>query len=150
LFGDIRELGRALVADGPIDLIHIEGEGNSVVLRVTGEPDAEELTGELIVASGFVRGRLDWPVSSADLAEWQEALDELDAGYDVSWCGGGPGPEMVVVRDSDLDRLLVTIKDRAASSTTVDIGVPVADSWFDEAYDRLDLVWKTWPGMAKA
>lgn len=137
------------MAEAPIDLIHMEGEGNSVVLRVTGDQDAEVLNGELLVASTFVRGTLSWPVSPAELRSWQEALDELDAGYDVAWREDADGPAMFIERDPDFDRLNITIKDDVSSLTTVVITVPIADSWFDDAYERLDLTWKTWPNMAR-
>lgn len=139
------------MADEPIDLIHMGGgEGNSLVLRVTGAEDDETLNGELLVVSPFVRGTLAWPVSPEDLRGWQQALDELDAGYDVTWCEDNWGPEMFIERDPDLDRLNVTIRDDVTSLTTVTIAVPIADSWFDDAYELLDLVWKTWPRMVKA
>jgi hypothetical protein len=31
------------------------------------------------------------------------------------------------------------------SLTAVTVTVPLVDAWFDDAYDRLDLAWKTWP-----
>jgi hypothetical protein len=31
------------------------------------------------------------------------------------------------------------------SLTTVTVTVPLVDTWFDDAYRRLDLVWETWP-----
>jgi uncharacterized protein DUF5959 len=133
------------VADEPIDLIFMEGEGNSVILRVAGDQDNEVLTGELLIKSSFVSGSLAWFLFPDDLREWQEALDELDAGYDVAWREGGRGPEMFVERDPNHERLNVTIKDDAGSMTAVTISVPVADSWFDDAYRRLELVWKAWP-----
>ena len=136
------------MAEEPVDLLRFEGEGNSVVLRVVAEQDDGVLQGELSVDSVFVRGRLHWAVFPQDLRALQEALDELDAGYDVVWCEGGRGPEMVVERDDKLGRLVVTVKDDAGSMTSVSVTVPVEDAWFDKAYERLDLVWKTWPNMA--
>jgi hypothetical protein len=132
------------VAEEPIELIHLEDEGTSVILRVAGAQDDEVLTGELQVVSSFVRGGLSWPLFPQDLREWQEALDELDAGYDIAWREGGRGPSVFIERVTDQDRMDVTVKD-GGSMTAVTVSVPVADSWFDQAYERLDLVWKTWP-----
>jgi Family of unknown function (DUF5959) len=134
------------VAEEPRDLIHIEGEGNGVTLRVTGAQDAEVLAGELLVTSPFVQARVETSVLPADLRAWQEALDELDAGYDVAWREGGDAPELSIEREADQDRVHVTVRD-TASSTSVTVTVPLTDAWFDGAYERLDGAWKAWPGM---
>jgi hypothetical protein len=143
------------VADGPIDLIRLEGEGNSVILRINGraggaEPAADPagsdvLAGEILVETPFVRGSLGISVFPKDLQQWQEALDALDAGQDIAWREGARGPEMFIERDVDEERGLVTIKDSAMSLTTVTVIVPLLDTWFDDAYQRLDLTWETWP-----
>ncbi|MGW1028110.1 DUF5959 family protein [Streptomyces sp. NPDC002577] len=142
------------MADGPIDLIRLEGEGSSVVVRITGIREAgpaadsaagDVLAGEILVDTPFVRGSTGISVFPEDLRQWQEALDALDAGQDVAWREGVRGPEMFVERDADEERAHVTIKDGSTSLTTVTVTVRLADSWFDDAYRRLDLTWETWP-----
>lgn len=129
------------MADEPVDLIRLEGHGNSVILRVTGAQDG--LSGEFLIQTPFVRGSLRAPVFAEDLWEWRDALDGLDTGHDIAWRDGGPRPPVYVERDGDL--ALVTIKDPTGSATTVTVTVLLTDRWFDDAYERLDLTLKTWP-----
>ncbi|WP_351235286.1 DUF5959 family protein [Streptomyces sp. NPDC002133] len=140
-----------MTAEGPIDLIRLEGEGNSVVLRLAGraerrEPDAADgLVGEFLVETPFVRGSLGTSVTQGDLRQWQQVLDALDAGQDVAWREDARGPEVFIERDAEEERAQVTIRDRSMSLTTVTVTVPLVDAWFDDAYRRLDLAWETWP-----
>lgn len=140
-----------LMTVGPIDLIHLEGEGNSFILRITGKlpphpelPPADVLDGEFVVDTAFVRGSLNTWVFVSDLVQWRDALDALDAGQDIAWREETRGPSLYIDHDPDHPRLHVTIKDDAMSLTTLTVGIPLVDSWFDEAYERLDQVWKTW------
>jgi hypothetical protein len=135
------------MAEGPNDLIRLEGEGNSVILRITGketQAGAEVLAGEFLVDTGFVRGSLRTAVVLEDLWEWRDALDGLDAGHDIVWREYKRAPEMLIERDQDHERAHVTIRDHLGTLTTVIVTVKMADSWFDDAYERLDLVMKTW------
>jgi hypothetical protein len=138
------------MTDGPVDLVRLEGGGNSVVLRITGTDSAGGgpdgvLTGVLVVETPFVKGSLDLWVSPRDLREWQEALDALDAGQDIAWRDVARGPALCVERDDDEERARVTVKDTSGSLTSVTVTVPLVDSWFYDAYDRLERVRKTWP-----
>ncbi|MEV0640272.1 DUF5959 family protein [Streptomyces sp. NPDC050619] len=140
------------MTQGPIDLIRLVGGGNSVVLRITGRETgrgarmSDVLTSEFVVDTPFISGTLnDW-VFPADLAEWQQCLDALDAGEPaITWREAVRGPALSIERDEAEERLCVTIRDDASTLTTVTVTVPFADSWFDDAYDRLEQVWKTWP-----
>ena len=127
-----------------MDLIRLEGEGNSVVLRITGE-EGETLAGELVLESAFVRGSLRLWLSHEDLRAWLDVLDTLDGGHDVLWLEGGRSPEILLTRDDEYERLHFTVNDRTASMTNATITVPIDDAWFDDAYKRLDQVWTTWP-----
>jgi len=143
------------VAGEPMDLIRLEGEGNSVVLRISGRERREDLgvTGvefevlaaEFLVDTPFVRGSLRAWVFPEELRQWQEALDALDAGQDIAWREGVRGPELHIERDGDGERVHVTVRDDSMSLTAVTVTVPLADAWFDDAYQRLELAWKTWP-----
>lgn len=134
---------------GPIDLIRLEGHGNSVVLRITGSHDVLStpvLTGEFLIETSFVRGNLMAAVSPDELRDWRDALDALDAGEDIAWCANTRGPSVFIERTTaaDQDLALVTIRDDEGSATTVTVTVPMPDLWFDDAYERLDRTWQTW------
>ncbi|MFJ3308208.1 DUF5959 family protein [Streptomyces sp. NPDC086549] len=139
------------MAEDPIDLIRLEGDGNSVILRIVGKAErkrpseANVLSGEFVVDTPFVRGTVKTWLLPEDLRQWQEALDSLDAGQDIAWCEGKRIPWLFIELDEDDDRCQVTIKEHSMSLTTVTVTVPLVDDWFDDAYRRLDLVWESWP-----
>ncbi|MGA4838976.1 DUF5959 family protein [Streptomyces sp. G45] len=131
----------------PVDLIRLEGEGNSVVIRVTGRSAAGSatLTGEVVVDTAFVRGTLPTWIDPGDLDGWRETLDTLDGGQDAGWREDGSGAELYIELDPDGERAHVTVTDHAMSLTEVTATVTLTDEWFDEAYDRLDETLRTWP-----
>ncbi len=134
------------MAEGPIDLIRLEGHGNKVVLRMVGPaPNESALIGEFQIETPFVRGSLHAWFSPDDLWAWRDALDALDAGEDVAWRADTRGAAVFIERIPDQDLALFTIKDDEGAATAVTVTVPMPDPWFDDAYERLDLVWKTWP-----
>ena len=139
------------MAAEPIDLIRLEGEGSSVILRITGQEERERptetvaLVGEFLIDTSFVCGRLKTWIFAEDLRQWQQALDMLDAGQDIAWREGARAPWMFIERDEDDDRCRVTVQDHSMSGTTVTLTVPLPDTWFDDAYRRLDLTWENWP-----
>lgn len=149
------------MAEEPIDLIRLEGEGSSVVLWITGSEEGEGpgrpdvLTGEFRVDTPFVRGSLGTRLLPEDLRQWQQALDTLDVGQDITWREDARAPWLAVEHGEggedgeygeDGDRCRVTVGDPTLSLTTVTVTVgPLTDTWFDEAYRRLEAVWKTWP-----
>jgi len=137
------------MADGPIDLIHLEGEGNSFALQIRGTyPGSDDLLdGELRVNTTFVTGRLQIWLSQETLDGWRDALDMLDAGDDVVWDTGSRGP-MVSLDHQEFGRVAVTISDPEASMVRVTVPIPLNDEWFDDAYDRLDRTWQKWFGSA--
>ncbi|PAZ10851.1 hypothetical protein CLM62_38825 [Streptomyces sp. SA15] len=137
------------MAEEPIDLIHLEGNGNSVILRITGKEklpgEADVLVGEFQVDTPFVRGSLKTWVFPEHLRQWQQSLDMLDAGHDIAWLEGTRAPWLYIELDEDDDRCEITIKDDSMSQTTVTVTVPLSDAWFNDAYHRLDRIWETWP-----
>jgi hypothetical protein len=140
-----------MASEGPIDLISLEGEGNKVVVRITGRQSgpatapADALVGEVLVDTGFVRGSMAVTIFPEDLTEWRDALDSLDGGQDVAWREGERAPELFIELDPDGKRADVTLADRSMSLTTVTATVVITDDWFDEAYQRLDQVLRAWP-----
>lgn len=145
------DLLEAVMAGVPVDLIRLEGEGNSVILRILGSTGQAHparacvLAAEFLVYTPFVRGTLKTWIYPEDLREWQQALDSLDAGRNTAWRDGASAPWLLIDLDEHNDRCHVTIKDQSMSLTTVTVTVPLVDAWFDDAYRRLDLVWETWP-----
>ena len=143
--------GGAVTAEDPIDLIRLEGDGNSVILRITGKEqrkrpnEADVLIGEFVVDTPFVCGALKTWLFPEDLRQWQLALDSLDAGQDIAWREGKRAPCLFIELGESDDRCQVTIKDRSMSLTSVTVTVPLTDAWFDDAYQRLDSVSETWP-----
>lgn len=133
-----------------MDLIRLEGEGNSVILTITSEQDVvldlgETLTAELRLDSTFVRGTMPLWLFPQDLRAWLDVLDGLDHGHDMLWLEDGRTPEISLARDDTFDRIHFTVKDWVSSNTTVSLIVPITDAWFDDAYERLDRVHRTWP-----
>ncbi|MFE0021158.1 DUF5959 family protein [Amycolatopsis sp. NPDC059021] len=137
------------MAGEPIDLIHLGGEGNSVALRIRGTyPGSDDLLdGELRIDTAFVTGRLQMWLAKDTLDAWRDALDVLDAGEDVVWDTGTRGP-MVSLGHEEFGRVAITVRDPDASGVGVTVPVPLDDAWFDDAYDRLDRVWRAWFGSA--
>jgi len=80
----------------------------------------------------------------ADLAEWQDCLDALDAGQAITWRDATRAPALSVERDETEERLPATVRDNVTTLTTVTVTVPLADSWFDDAYDRLEQARNAW------
>lgn len=128
-----------------IDLIRLEGEGNSIILRLTERQQdrgtTDVLTGQILVSTPFVRGSLKVWLVPDELRHWQEALDALDAGQNIAWHEERRGPDIFIDRDVENARVHVTIRDTSMSLTTVTVTVPLLDTWFDDAYRRLDLAW---------
>jgi hypothetical protein len=133
------------MADGPIELIHLEGEGNTFALPILGTyPGSDDLLeGELRIDTTFVTGRTRIWLAEQTLESWRDALDMLDAGDDVVWDTGTRGP-IVSLGHHEFGRVGVTIRDPDASMVTVTVLIPLYDDWFDDAYDRLDRVWQKW------
>ncbi|MBP0459667.1 DUF5959 family protein [Streptomyces montanisoli] len=131
---------------GPLDLIRLTGDGNSVTLRVTGRtPQQDTLTCEFVVDTPFVSGKQsDWLFPS-DLTEWQNCLDALDAGQKIAWREYVRGTDLSIERDEEGEYFRVTVRDKEMTLTTVTVTVPLDDSWFDDAYNRLERVLSIWP-----
>ncbi|MFE0674264.1 DUF5959 family protein [Streptomyces sp. NPDC058867] len=133
--------------DGSVELVRMGSEGDGVVLRLTGDEgtNGAVLAGVLVVGTPFVSGHLGVRVLPEDLREWQEALDALDSGQDVDRRAFSHGASLVVERDASAATARVTVEDASVPPTCVTVTVPMDDAWFDDAYERLERVWKTWP-----
>ena len=136
---------------GPVELIRFADEENSVVVRVLGrlEPGIlayhDYLRAEIVVHSGFARGRLDVPLSRRDLDDWERALEALGAGRSVRWMEDGRNPEIQVERTDDSEYVEVVVIDPVMWMTSVRVAVCLSDGWLTDQCDRLQLVRETWP-----
>jgi hypothetical protein len=121
---------------------HDPGRTVAVLVTVPDTPGAAYLPGELVVESGFVRGRTRLAVTGADLADWGLRLDDLAADRAVQWPPSDRSPWLTVVPD---DPFMITVHD--TPSTQVEVRVPVgvaAPGWLEENRARLDRVRRAW------
>ncbi|MFJ5262548.1 DUF5959 family protein [Streptomyces sp. NPDC088387] len=139
------------MAEEPMELIRIEGGGNAITLRITGRDVAQNsggrdyLNAEFRVEGRFVGGTITSLIDGHDLDEWQQALDALDAGYDIAWCEKSPMPTLFIDLDEHNHGCRVSVREDQGPLTTVSMAMPLSDKWFDDAYRRLDKVRETWP-----
>ncbi|PKV89148.1 DUF5959 family protein [Streptomyces sp. TLI_146] len=85
---------------GPVDLIHLVDEENSVVVRVAGPAFAVSpwdgcLEVDIVVTSEFAKGHLAGVcLLPEDLDDWAEALELLAVGQPAHWMDDGRNPEI--------------------------------------------------------
>ncbi|WP_329620214.1 DUF5959 family protein [Streptomyces sp. NBC_01255] len=139
-------------AQGPIDLIHLAGiEGNSVVVRVTGQEirasqhDPDVLVGEISVGTSFVAGSLKTWIFPQDLADWETALNTLAGGGSTSWREDKRATELHIDLEEGLERATVSVADRSMSLATVQVTIELADGWIEDHRARLGRVRQAWP-----
>lgn len=101
-------------------------------------------TSDLVLDAPFVSGTLSTWLFAADLAEQRDCPDALDAGQAITWCDATQAPDSTIERD-DAGGFLGTVRDAMTTLTTVSLSVPMDDSWFDDAYDRLEQVCEARP-----
>ena len=97
------------------------------------------------MASGFANGQLDCPVAPRDLDEWEQLLDQLDAGQSVQWMDDGRNPEIQIERTDDSSYVEVVVFDHAQSGTSTRVAVNLAGDWIADHRNRLRRVRETWP-----
>ncbi|MEU9378519.1 DUF5959 family protein [Streptomyces sp. NPDC048255] len=137
---------------GTLDLIHLTDiEGNSVVVRVTGQEgrasqhDTATLVGEISVGTSFVKGSLKTWIFPQDLADWETALSVLARGESVSWREVQRATELHVDLEEGLERATVSVADRSMSLASVQVTIELADGWLEDHRARLDRVRQAWP-----
>ncbi|MEU3554374.1 DUF5959 family protein [Streptomyces fragilis] len=146
------------MVDGQVtELIRFADDENCVTVRVLGSTTVGVPEGclevEIVAASAFAHGRLSEVfLLDDDLEEWAEALDRLASGQGVVWMDDGRNPEVRIAmsgpyfsRGETLDAIEVTVRDVAASLTSVSVLVRLADGWVEEHRRRLALVRERWP-----
>ncbi|ARF73214.1 hypothetical protein B7C62_13755 [Kitasatospora albolonga] len=134
----------------PRDLISLaDDEGNSVTVRVLGRSPtwASGLDAEIAVRTPFVSGRLDLPLSVADLNSWGDALDRLDADEDVAWREMSRGPSLFVQLVGERECPEVIVEDEGGSMVTVRVPLVPPDDWIAAHRRHLRRVMEHWVPM---
>ncbi|MGW1541757.1 DUF5959 family protein [Streptomyces sp. NPDC002309] len=140
------------MAEGTIvDLVRLTDGESGLEVRVLGRsmpgvlPWHDFLDAEIVVTSGFARGRLDVCLAPEDLDSWSQAVDALAAGRDVVWMDDGRNAEIRLEPSRENGVVVVVVADSAASRTSVRVPVRLADGWADDHHERLRRVRAVWP-----
>lgn len=134
-----------------MDLMCLADGGSSLLVRVLGRhmpgvlPWHDFLDAEIVVTSGFARGRLGVCLAPDDLDSWSQVLDALAAGRDAAWMDDGRNPEIRFEPSGQNGVAVVAVEDFASTGTSVRIPVRLADGWADDHYERLQRVRAAWP-----
>ncbi|MFE8015885.1 DUF5959 family protein [Streptomyces antibioticus] len=134
-----------------VDLIRLADGESSLEVRVLGRTMPGVLTlhdyldAEIVVTSGFARGRLDVCLAPQDLDSWSQVLGELAAGRDAVWMDDGRNPGIRFEWSGQDGVAVFVVEDMAASRTSVRVPVRLAGGWADEHRERLHRVRAAWP-----
>ncbi|MFD6589160.1 DUF5959 family protein [Streptomyces anulatus] len=127
-----------------LELFRFADPVQSVTLQVAC--DAPMVSGEesyyaavIAVESGFISGTVGLHVSDADLDEWGQCLDALEADEGVEWPPGGRSAWLSVVPEDPLE---VTVHDSPSTQIAVQIPVDAPTWWLEENRLRLEHVRK--------
>ncbi|MFD6586642.1 DUF5959 family protein [Streptomyces anulatus] len=127
-----------------LELFRFADPVQSVTLQVAC--DAPMVSGEesyyaavIAVESGFISGTVGLHVSDADLDEWGQCLDALEADEGVEWPPGGRSAWLSVVPEDPLE---VTVHDSPSTQIAVQIPVDAPNGWLEENRLRLEHVRK--------
>ncbi|MFB8215401.1 DUF5959 family protein [Streptomyces anulatus] len=127
-----------------LELFRFADPAQSVTLRVAC--DAPKVSGdesyyaaEIAVESGFISGTVGLHISDADLDEWGQCLDALEADEGVEWPPGDRSAWLSVVPEHPLE---VTVHDSPSTQIAVQIPVDVPTGWLEENRLRLEHVRK--------
>ncbi|MFE5480975.1 DUF5959 family protein [Streptomyces sp. NPDC056527] len=136
----------------PIDLVLLTDGVSRVGLRVTGRefsgyPEVPVLVGEFVVHTKFLKGTLKTWLFPDDLTTWEECLDALAQGENVSWRKDKRATELHL--DVDAPELAegmirVSVADRDGSRATAQLLLEPAEDWLQDHRARLAEVRKTW------
>ncbi|WP_228991888.1 DUF5959 family protein [Streptomyces sp. DH8] len=94
---------------------------------------------EIVVKSDFITGTVGLHISDADLDEWGQCLDALEADEGVEWPPGGRSAWLSVVPEDPLE---VTVHDSPSTQIALRIPVDVPTGWLEENRLRLEQVRK--------
>ncbi|MFI6624328.1 DUF5959 family protein [Streptomyces sp. NPDC050528] len=143
---------------GPVDLIHLADEENSVIVRVAGPttrvlPWDGCLDVDILVASEFAKGHLtEVCLLPEDLDDWAVALELLAEGQPIRWMDDGRNPEIRITPEGPyishgevLNAIEVVVRDTAVSLTSVCVLVRLPADWVDAQRLRLAQIRAAWP-----
>ncbi|MGW9596330.1 DUF5959 family protein [Streptomyces chartreusis] len=123
-----------------MDLIHLSDGENSFRVRVLGRrmpgvlPRHDLLDAEVLIESGFVRGRLD-------LSVFPDDLDVLATGRDVCWINNDRSPEIrLQALNEEHETPAVHVEDVARSCISVILPLSLEDGWIDDQRKLLQQV----------
>ncbi|MET7368794.1 DUF5959 family protein [Streptomyces sp. NPDC005566] len=134
-----------------VDLIRLADGESSLEVRVRGRhmsevlPWHDFLDAEVVVTSGFARGRLEVRLAPDDADSCSQVLGALAASRNVPWMDEGRAPEIRFELSGQGGVAVVVVEDVAGSGTSVRVPVCAADGWTDEHHDRLRHVRASWP-----
>ncbi|WP_241837619.1 DUF5959 family protein [Streptomyces sp. CB02115] len=127
-----------------LELFRFADRVQSVTLQVAC--DAPMVSGDesyyaavIAVESGFISGTVGLHISDADVDEWGQCLDALEADEGVEWPPGGRSAWLSVVPGDPLE---VTVHDSQSTQIAVQIPVDVPNGWLEENRLRLEHVRK--------
>ncbi|WP_308251086.1 DUF5959 family protein [Streptomyces anulatus] len=127
-----------------LELFRFTDPVQSVILRIAC--DAPMVAGEeryyaaeISVESGFVNGTVGLHISGADLDEWGQCLDALEADEGAEWPPGGRSAWLSVTPEDPLE---VTVHDSPSTQIAVQIPLDVPTGWLEGNRLRLEHVRK--------
>ncbi|MEV4682237.1 DUF5959 family protein [Streptomyces kurssanovii] len=130
------ELGELIhLADPPGTTGHIL----SLLVLERPSPGADVLDCEFVVETETVKGSFPVHVSSADLDDWEEALDALAGNRFVSWLNSGRTVQLKI-KPLSPGVIGVTVHDGPSSQVTVSLPLFPAVGWIDDQRARLEKV----------
>ena len=132
---------------GQLDLaLFSDDEGNAVRVTVLGPlPDVPGgLAAEIVVDTPFVTGRVDLSLWRSRLASWEESLDRLEAGEDITWLRTQRGPSVSIHLTGERGCPEVVVRDEIVSMTTVRIPIDLPVDWIAAHRRLLDAVLDAW------
>jgi hypothetical protein len=139
-----------------LDLIRLSDGENSLRVEVLGRygpgvlPLHDVLEARIVVASGFVCGRLGLCLSPEDVDDWSAALERLAAGGDVDWKDDGRDPEISVeAHNAEHGLPVVRVEDAARSGVSVVLPLHLGDGWIAEQRALLEGVRRAWPSEVR-
>ncbi|MFD7383713.1 DUF5959 family protein [Streptomyces anulatus] len=126
------------------ELFRFADPAQSVTLRVACDApmvsgDESYYAAEIAVESGFISGTVGLHISDADLDEWGQCLDALEADEGVEWPPGDRSALLSVVPEDPLE---VTVHDSPSTQIAVQIPVDVPTGWLEGNRRRLEHVRK--------
>ncbi|SEL27939.1 DUF5959 family protein [Streptacidiphilus jiangxiensis] len=123
-----------------------DDQGNSVRITVLGplQGVAGGLSGEIVVDTPFVAGRVARSLWRSRLTSWAEALDRLEAGEEIAWLHVQRGPSVYIHLNGERDCPEVVVEDDLVSMTTVRVPIDLPSDWTATHRDLLAAVLDAW------